>query len=145
MNSVQAGNIYIGFSGSTPSPTPVTNSTTTTVPTNTLNNAFLLLPFAKQEYTINEAWRYSDQEFAIHGYRKHEGIDFSLPYGTKIYAPTTGFVLATYQNAYINAGSGNVKALSGQAIHYGYGYYINFWDPKRDVFMIFAHLSSVAR
>lgn len=52
--------------------------------------------------------------------------------------------MATYQNGYITQGTG-VKALSGEAIHYGYGYYINFRDPKRDYFMIFAHLSSIAR
>ncbi|MEY3197571.1 MAG: hypothetical protein RL023_84 [Candidatus Parcubacteria bacterium] len=73
--------------------------------------SILVLPFQQQSYTISEAWTYSDKEHAIHGFRKHQAIDYALPYGTKIYAPTTGFVLATYQNGYIAQGSG-VRALS---------------------------------
>jgi hypothetical protein len=131
---VNAGNIVIVLqTGSS-----ITHTTTK------MHEGFLKLPFARQPYTISEAWTYSDAEFAIHGLRKHQAIDFALPYGTKIYAPTTGFVLSTYQNGYITQGTG-VKALSGEAIHYGYGYYINFRDPKRDLFMIFAHLSSISR
>jgi murein DD-endopeptidase MepM/ murein hydrolase activator NlpD len=102
------------------------------------------LPFLYRPVTISEGRIYSDEEHAIHGLRDHEAIDFDMPYGTKIYAPTTGLVLATYQNGYLTAGTG-VRAYEGKAIHYGYGYYITFWDPKRDLFMIFAHLSSIAK
>lgn len=120
-----------------------TNSNTTRNTTPTYK-PFLKLPFADQIFFITEGRMYSLAESSLHGLLVHKAVDFMLPHGTPIYAPVSGFVLASYQNSYIFVKQGTkVKALQGKSLHYGYGYYVVLREPIQDIYIIFGHLSSI--
>ena len=120
-----------------------------------ITTPFLYLPFSYKHYRtfdITEAWWYSwstgylatigSGEMAIHGLALHKAIDYALPYGTPVLAPMDGYLIASYHNAFLKS-KGYVKQYQNVSLHYGLGWFVQIWNPSRDIFVTLGHLSSI--
>lgn len=98
---------------------------------------FLRLPFKKQKYRITEGWIYSDQEFDIHSFCGHCGIDFALPYGTELYAIEDGLAISSYFSRKLH------HKYKNKDVWFGLGYFVQIYYPKYGRFSIFGHFSTI--
>ena len=119
---------------------------------------FMTIPFSrsrleinKVDYLITEWWRYSTGETSIHGFISHNSIDYAVPYGTPVYAPTDGWIHASYYNTTLWA-IGKRKMYQGKTINYGLWYRVQLihpdpndpFNPSKVTFIQMAHLSRFA-
>lgn len=116
---------------------------------------FLYLPFSYRYYnsfTVSEAWWYSGAtwylnligswEYAIHGIKQHSAIDYALPYWAPVLAPMSWYMIASYHNAFLKE-KWYVRLFQWTQLHYGLGWYVQIWNPEKDIFIILWHLSSI--
>jgi murein DD-endopeptidase MepM/ murein hydrolase activator NlpD len=115
---------------------------------------YLTLPFSQQEltswirhihdprfnrrrlYNISEGTIYSRDEQAIHGKVVHAAVDYDVPYGTSVVAPTSGYVVSSYESFWLTKGDKKVS-WKGKPIAMGLGYVVQLYDPKSNRFLQF--------
>lgn len=66
-----------------------------------------LLPLFKNRVKpfISAGYHYDSKEIAVHGITNHQAIDFDVPRGTTVYAPTDGYYVATFGEVLLIDGS----------------------------------------
>ncbi len=100
--------------------------------------AFLTLPFKEgTNFQIAEGWLYSGEERKMHGRKVHYGIDFAANRGTPVYAAADGLAIASFDTE--EYGKWQDKKLG-----FGYGRFVQVWNPDTKSFMIYAHLETIA-
>lgn len=116
---------------------------------------YLYLPFKKEDlkkitaahnsnlYDITEGWTYSQQESAIHGFHNHFGVDFAVPYGTPLVAPTNGFAISSYHTFGLKNNDGSIKTYENRSVGFGLGYFIQIYSPEVNRFVQLGHLSEI--
>jgi hypothetical protein len=124
----------------------------------TITQPFMTIPLSRQwldkhkiSYEISE-WRvYSTGEQVIHWLVNHRSIDYAVPYGTPVYAPTDGRIQASYYNTTLWA-VGKRVIYDGKTINYGLWYRVQIihpdpqdpLNPDKVTFVQLAHLSRFA-
>jgi hypothetical protein len=121
---------------------------------------YLTLPFNRQElsgwvghvnnprfnrrrlYNISEGTIYSPQEQRIHGKVFHAAVDYDVPYGSPVVAPTAGYVVSSYESFWLTK-AGRKVTWKGMPIAMGLGYVVQLYDPNTNRFLQFGHLSTV--
>lgn len=103
----------------------------------------LLLPFTEQDYQVSAGWLYDQPEQSIHGFTGHGGVDFALPVGTPIYAPHSGWAIASYFNRPILE-NGQPRLYQGKYLRIGYGWFVQIWHPDWQVWTNYSHLDQIA-
>jgi len=125
---------------------------------NIVNNNYLTIPLSRSwleknkiSYQINEWWMYSSGEKAIHWLTNHKSIDYTVPYGTPVYAPVDGFIQGSYYNTTLWA-IGSRVMYQDRTINYGLWYRVQIvypdprdpFDPSKVTFIQLAHLSRLS-
>ncbi len=101
-------------------------------------DAFLTLPFKQgTDFRIAEGWLYSKEEQKIHGRKVHYGIDFAAERGTPVYASADGLAIASFDTE-------DDGEWQGKKVGFGYGRYVQVWNPATKAFTIYSHLESFA-
>jgi hypothetical protein len=116
---------------------------------------FMTIPLSRSwleqhsiDYLITEWWRYSTGEISIHGLVNHGSVDYAVPYGTPVYAPTDGWIHAWYYNTTLWA-VGQRQMYQGKTLNYGLWYWVQIIRPNpqdpfntdKIIFIQLAHLS----
>ncbi len=116
---------------------------------------FMTIPLSRSwlemnsvDYLITEGWRYSIEETSIHKLVSHGSVDYAVPYGTPIYAPTDGWIHASYYNTTLWA-VGKRQMYQGKTLNYGLWYWVQIIRPDpqdpfntdKITFIQLAHLS----
>jgi hypothetical protein len=121
----------------------------------TITQPFMTIPLSRQRlnkknisYKITEWWVYTTWEQSIHGIINHKSVDYAVPYGTPVYAPTDGWIHASYYNTTLGA-IGKRVMYKGKSINYGLWYRVqlihpdpsDLLNPDKVTFVQMAHLS----
>ena len=80
-------------------------------------------PFLQKVYQISQYFGGNYSRYAQYGLAGHDGIDFTVPINTPVFAGVHGVILAT----------GNDPN--------GYGYYVKIFDGAQDLLIVMAHLT----
>lgn len=78
----------------------------------------------------------------MHWLKQHSAIDYSLPYGADVLAPTEWYIIASYHNAFLKE-KWYFRLYQWVKMHYWLWWYVQIWNPKNNVFVVLWHLSSI--
>jgi hypothetical protein len=101
--------------------------------------------FVQAPYYLSEWYIYSDRYVPILGHALHAGIDYHVPYGTAVYSPINGYISASYNIERARRADDSILTYQWSPITYWLGYCVQLVDPMRQVFLLFGHLSYIAR
>ncbi len=90
---------------------------------------YLRLPI-KDQFYISEGWIYSPHERKLHGNYHHKGIDFSVRYGTPVYASADGFAVASYHRFPLLNRDFTFKLFEDMPMANGLGYFVQIYHPE---------------
>lgn len=101
-------------------------------------------PIATQDYQITEGWLYSEEESAIHGVKKHRGVDYTVPRGTPVLAAASGWTMASYTRTHlIDPQTQKPRIYKGKPVGYSYGNFVQIYHPQVDRYTQYGHLDSI--
>lgn len=104
---------------------------------------FLRLPFEKGTKTqITEGWEYSDEETAIHGYKRHFAVDFAADRGTPVYAAADGIAYSSFMRLF--PPSESHKTFKERRVGAGLGHFVEILHGGDDLRTQYGHLQKVA-
>lgn len=90
---------------------------------------FLLNPFESTvNPSISQGWSYTPKEMAIHGVKEHRAIDFAVPECTAVYAPISGWAIATFGEVLRKNPDGSIRQYNGKKVYYGSGLMIQIYN-----------------
>lgn len=109
---------------------------------------YLTIPFrqndpAVQAYDISEGWLYSPAEKKIHSQTNHCGLDFDVPYGTLIVAPTDGWVISSYYRCWLRNKNNEIRQYQGKPICSSLGLFVQVYIPTIQRYLQLAHFSEI--
>lgn len=110
----------------------------------------LKLPFErKTKWEVGEGFHYFEEQI-ITGDTGHGAVDFEAVEGTNLYAPCSGWAVASFQTRPPiteidpnNPGKERLRLYRGKPIHNGAGICFQIWDPKTRSFTLIGHMSKV--
>jgi murein DD-endopeptidase MepM/ murein hydrolase activator NlpD len=101
-------------------------------------NTTLIKPFLGSIFSpdtnpfISAGFEYDSKEKATHGVQKHQAIDFDVPRGTTVYAPTDGYYVATFGEILLEEESGIPRLVSVKKAKAGNPYSEELRPPAKN-------------